>query len=346
VNSATLWWDHETEGLRYIDQTLLPGRYTVIECRTPRHLATAIQRLEIRGAPALGVAGAYGIALATRASRKTEMAGFLAEVRRDAEVLRTTRPTAINLGWGIDRVLTKIAPLEDIASVRRIALEEAETIAREDTASCHAIGAHGAALFPDSCTILTHCNAGALACSSWGTALGVIRSAVTSGKQVNVIACETRPLLQGARLTAWELARDGIEVTVITDSTAAYMMRKGTIDAVIVGADRITCDAVFNKIGTYMHAVCARHHNIPFYVAAPLSTFDMHHDEKEVIIEERGREELAIMGDRVVVPDAARVKNYAFDATPMDLVTAIITERGVIRPPVSTGLILSLKSTQ
>jgi len=346
VNSATLWWDHETEGLRYIDQTLLPGRHTVIECRTPHHLATAIQRLGIRGAPALGVAGAYGIALATRASRKTGMAGFLAEVRRDAEVLRTTRPTAINLGWGIDRVLTKIAPLEDIASVRRIALEEAETIAREDTASCHAIGAHGAALFPDSCTILTHCNAGALACSSWGTALGVIRSAVTSGKQVNVIACETRPLLQGARLTAWELARDGIEVTVITDSTAAHMMRMGTIDAVIVGADRITCDAVFNKIGTYMHAVCARHHNIPFYVAAPLSTFDMHHDEKEVIIEERGREELTIMGDRVVVPDAARVKNYAFDATPMDLVTAIITERGVIRPPVSTGLILSLKSTQ
>jgi methylthioribose-1-phosphate isomerase len=346
VNSATLWWDNGTEGLRYIDQTLLPGRYTVVECRTIDRLATAIQRLEIRGAPALGVAGAYGIALATRACRKTDLAGFLAEVRKDAEVLRTTRPTAINLGWGIDRVITKIAPLEDIASVRRVALEEAETIAREDTASCHAIGTYGAALFPDTCTVLTHCNAGALACSSWGTALGVIRSAVSGGKQVKVIACETRPLLQGGRLTAWELARDGIEVTVITDSTAAHLMRTGTIDAVIVGADRITCDAVFNKIGTYMHAVCARHHNIPFYVAAPLSTFDTRHEEKEVIIEERSREEVTIMGDRVVVPDAALVKNYAFDATPMDLVTAIITERGVMRPPVSIDSILSLKNTQ
>jgi methylthioribose-1-phosphate isomerase len=346
VNSPTLWWDNGTEGLRYIDQTLLPGRYTVVECHTIDRLATAIQKLEIRGAPALGVAGAYGIALATRACRKTDLAGFLEEVRKDAEVLRTTRPTAINLGWGIDRVITKIALLEDIASVRRVALEEAETIAREDTASCHAIGTHGAALFPDTCTILTHCNAGALACSSWGTALGVIRSAVSGGKRVKVIACETRPLLQGARLTAWELARDGIEVTVITDSTAAHLMRTGLIDAVIVGADRITCDAVFNKIGTYMHAVCARHHNIPFYVAAPLSTFDTRHEEKEVIIEERGREELAIMGDRVVVPNAALVKNYAFDATPMDLVTAIITERGVMRPPVSIDSILSLKNTQ
>jgi methylthioribose-1-phosphate isomerase len=346
VNSATLWWDYETEALRYIDQTLLPGRYEVVECTTIGRLTTAIQRLEIRGAPALGVAGAYGIALAARACRNPDLAGFLAEVHKDAEILKRTRPTAINLGWGIDRVLTKIAPLGDSVSIRRVALEEAEAIARTDTASCHAIGAYGAALFPDTCTILTHCNAGALACSSWGTALGVIRSAVNSGKQVKVIACETRPLLQGARLTAWELARDGIDVTVITDSTAACMMRAGRIDAVIVGADRITCDTVFNKIGTYMHAVCARHHNIPFYVAAPLSTFDTCHDEKEVIIEERGREELAIMGDRIVVPDAAQVKNFAFDATPMDLVTAIITDHGILRPPVSTGSILSLMNTQ
>jgi methylthioribose-1-phosphate isomerase len=346
VNSATLWWDDETEGLRYIDQTLLPGRYTVVECRTIGRLATAIRRLEIRGAPALGVAGAYGIALATRACGNNDLAGFFAEVRKDAEILRTTRPTAINLGWGIDRVLTKIAPLTDIPSVREVALKEADAVAREDTANCHAIGAQGAALFPDSCTVLTHCNAGALACSSWGTALGVIRSAAEEGKQVKVIACETRPLLQGARLTAWELARDGIDVTVITDSSAAYLMRTGMIDAVIVGADRITFDAVFNKIGTYMHAVCARHHNIPFYVAAPLSTFDTRSRENEVIIEERGRDEVTTIGARVFVPDAAHVKNYAFDATPMDLVTAIITERGVIRPPVSIDSILSLKNTQ
>jgi methylthioribose-1-phosphate isomerase len=346
TKATTLWWDTTTESLHFIDQTVLPGRYTVTECQTIGHLAAAIRRLEIRGAPALGVAGAYGIALATRVSGKIALDEFFSEVRKDAEILRTTRPTAVNLSWGIDRVLAKIAPLKDIPSVRRVALEEADAISLEDTANCHAIGNHGAELLPDSCTVLTHCNAGALACSSWGTALGVIRSAVEGGKRVKVIACETRPLLQGARLTAWELARDGIDVTVITDSTAAHLMRKGTIDVVIVGADRITPDAVFNKIGTYMHAVCARHHNIPFYAAAPLSTFDTQHREKEVIIEERGREEVTTMGDRVFVPDAAHVKNYAFDATPMELVTAIITERGVIRPPVSIDSILSLKNTQ
>jgi methylthioribose-1-phosphate isomerase len=208
------------------------------------------------------------------------------------------------------------------------------------------IGEHGAALLPATCTVLTHCNAGSLACSSWGTALGVIRSAVSTGKLVRVIACETRPLLQGARLTAWELLQDGIDVTVITDSTAAHLMRTGKIDAVIVGADRITCDAVFNKIGTYMHAVCAHHHNIPFYVAAPLSTFDTRKKERDVTIEERERDEVTTMGNRTFVPDGCKVRNYAFDATPLDLVTAIITERGVMRPPFNTDLLLSLKSTK
>jgi methylthioribose-1-phosphate isomerase len=347
VNGITaLWWNKKTESLCYIDQTLLPGTCTIIECQSIGQLATAISRLEIRGAPALGVAGAYGIALATRVCRKNDLPAFFSDVHKDAEILRATRPTAINLGWGIDRVLSKIILLSDIPSARRVALDEAEAVAREDTASCHAIGDHGALLLPDTCTVLTHCNAGALACSSWGTALGVIRSAVEKGKQVNVIACETRPLLQGARLTAWELARDGIDVTVITDSTAAHLMRTSIIDAVIVGADRITCDAVFNKIGTYMHAVCARHHNIPFYVAAPLSTFDTRHREQDVIIEERSREEVTTIGDRVFVPGSAGVKNYAFDATPMNLVTAIITEHGVVRPPVTIDLIISLKSTQ
>ena len=196
-------------------------------------------------------------------AEKTSCNAFFAEVQKDAEILRATRPTAINLGWGIDRVLAKIAPCTGYCFRTQDCSRRSEAIAREDTACCHAIGDHGAALLPDTCTVLTHCNAGALACSSWGTALGVIRSAVRAGKQVKVIACETRPLLQGARLTAWELARDGIDVTVITDSTAAHLMRTGAIDAVIVGADRITGDAVFNKIGTYMHAVCARHHNIP-----------------------------------------------------------------------------------
>jgi len=344
--TATLWWDTGTESIRYIDQTLLPEKYTIVECRSIGRLATAIKQLEIRGAPALGVAGAYGIALATRVCQKNDLHAFFADVHHDAEILLATRPTAINLGWGIARVLSKIADVQDINLIRRIALAEAEAIASEDTACCHMIGEHGAALLPDPCTILTHCNAGSLACSSWGTALGVIRSAVNGGKQVTVIACETRPLLQGSRLTAWELIRDGIDVTVITDSSAAHLMRTGTIDAVVVGADRITRDAVFNKIGTYMHAVCARYHNIPFYVAAPLSTFDTQKSERDVIIEERGREEVTTMGCRVYVPDAAEVKNYAFDATPMNLVTAIITDQGVLHPPISIDSILSFKRTK
>jgi len=304
--TATLWWDTSSDTIRYIDQTVLPNAYSIVECRTVARLVTAINRLEIRGAPALGVAGAYGIVLAAKVSQKTDLQDFMAEVFRDAEILRSTRPTAVNLGWGIDRVLDTMRSCHDIDSARQAALAEAQEVARKDTACCHLIGEHGSALLPGTCTVLTHCNAGSLACSSWGTALGVIRSAVSTGKQVNVIACETRPLLQGARLTAWELVKDGIDVTVITDSTAAYLMRTGKIDAVIVGADRITCDAVFNKIGTYMHAVCAHHHNIPFYVAAPLSTFDTKKRERDVIIEERGREEVTTMGNRTFVPEAAK----------------------------------------
>jgi methylthioribose-1-phosphate isomerase len=342
---ATLWWDRTKDCLCYIEQTLLPGEYRIIECRDVDRLATAIRRLEIRGAPALGVAGAFGVALAARTSPYADFEAFMTDVRRVAEVLRSTRPTAINLGWGIDRVLSLLAATRTINEARTVTLREAETIAREDTASCHAIGDYGAALLPDKCTVLTNCNAGALACSSWGTALGVIRSAVEAGKEVKVIACETRPLLQGARLTAWELARDGIDVTVITDSMAAHFMRAGAIDAVIVGADRITHDAVFNKIGTYMHAVCARHHGIPFYVAAPLSTFDPDKSEKDVRIEERGRDEVTVMGNRTWVPDGAKVKNPAFDATPLELVTAIITETGVLRQPIDTRSHLSLRKS-
>jgi methylthioribose-1-phosphate isomerase len=344
-DTSTLWWDTTTESIRYIDQTLLPGKYSIAGCRNIAQLESAIKRLEIRGAPALGVAGAFGIALATRVCEKKDLPAFFADIRHDADILMATRPTAINLGWGIARVLSKISQAEDIDSIRRIALSEAEAIAKEDTACCHAIGRHGAVLIPDSCTILTHCNAGSLACSSWGTALGVIRSAINDGKQVRVIACETRPLLQGSRLTAWELIRDGIEVTVITDDSAAHLMRKGTIDAVIVGADRITRDAVFNKIGTYMHAICARHHDIPFYVAAPLSTFDTREWERDIIIEERSRDEITTLEGRVYVPETADVENYAFDATPMNLITAIITEKGVLHQPITIDSILSFQST-
>ena len=332
-SSFTLWWDRTTGSICYIDQTILPNEERIIECRSIPRLAKAIQRLEIRGAPALGVAGAFGVALAASRCRKKALIPFLETVARDAELLRSTRPTAVNLGWGIDRVLDAIKSAPDVPRAREQALTTAEMVYREDTTCCHAIGEQGAPLLPDSCTVLTHCNAGALACSSWGTALGVIRSAVKAGKEVNVIACETRPLLQGARLTAWELSRDGIPVTVITDSMAAHFMRTSKIDAVIVGADRITGDAVFNKIGTYMHAVLARYHGIPFYVAAPLSTFDMTGKARDVVIEERSRDEIATIGNRTFVPPAVPVRNPAFDATPMGLVSAIITENGIIRPP-------------
>ena len=343
--TATLWWDTDNQSIHYIEQTLLPNEYAIVDCRSIERLAKAIRRLEIRGAPALGVAGAYGVALAAVLADKNDMPSFMASIQRNASILRSTRPTAINLAWGIDRVIASMQPAQDCRDACSRAVAEAMEIAREDTACCHAISKNGAALLPDTCTILTHCNAGALACSSWGTALGVIRSAVEDGKNVKVISCETRPLLQGARLTAWELDRDGIDVTTITDSTAAYLMQKGAIDAVVVGADRITRDAVFNKIGTYMHAVCAHHHKIPFYVAAPYSTFDAKNTASDIIVEERNRDEVTVMGNRTYVPEGAHVKNYAFDATPMELVTAIITETEVLRPPVDIPKLLSHRST-
>ncbi len=328
----TITWDEDGECLRFIEQTLLPERYEQIKTTDVERLATAIRRLEVRGAPALGVAGAYGVALCARSRQSAPPGEFMDLVRRDATMLHATRPTAVNLGWGIRRVLAVLEQEDTPGAATRRALEEARAIEEEDVHLCHAIGDHGAALLPDRCTVLTHCNAGALACVEWGTALGVIRSAVQMGKDVKVISCETRPLNQGSRLTAFELARDGIDVETITDSTAAYLMRKKTIDAVIVGADRITRDAVFNKIGTYMHAVCACHHEIPFYVAAPYSTLDLQHSEADITVEERDREELAECGGRMLMPDGVRARNYAFDATPLSLVTAIITEQGIRRP--------------
>jgi methylthioribose-1-phosphate isomerase len=296
-------------------------------------LITAIRRLEVRGAPALGIAGAYGVALAAFTTRGRDFGSFAGRVEAAAHEIDRARPTAVNLSWGAGRVLTRVRQAGSIEEARRAALEEAQRIAEEDAAACHTLGDHGASLIPDGSTVLTHCNAGALACREWGTALGVIRSAVQEGKEVKVIACETRPLLQGSRLTAWELDRDGIPVTVIPDSAAAHLMRKGMVDCVLVGADRITHDAVFNKVGTYMHAVSARAHTIPFYVAAPLSTFDPDHGEEDVEIEDRGREEVAIFGGRVMVPRGVPVLNPAFDTTPLSLVTAIVTPIGILRPP-------------
>ena len=329
----TIAWDAENECILYIDQTLLPGRYEQMRCATVDDLARAIRRLEIRGAPALGIAGAMGVALAAVRSRETDLKRFSGEVGRAGDLLAGTRPTAVNLAWGIDRVLRKIALAASVAEAKSMAVAEANAVAEEDELICRRLGGFGEELFPERCTVLTHCNAGALACRCWGTALGTIRSAIAAGKDVRVIACETRPLNQGSRLTCWELARDGVDVTLIPDSSAAYLMRKGMIDLVVVGADRITGDAVFNKIGTYMHAVAAHHHRIPFYVAAPVSTFDLSRRETDITVEERDRSELTYCGDKRLAPESVNVLNYAFDATPLDLVDAIVTEIGVLRPP-------------
>jgi methylthioribose-1-phosphate isomerase len=325
----TISWDGESGEVVFIDQTLLPAEFRLVRTTDPARLAIAIRRLEVRGAPALGASGAYGVALAAMQCKERVLTEFAASVQDTAAMLRATRPTAVNLGWGIDRVLAAVQSADSVDGARQAAVAEAKAVAAEDRELCRRIGRHGATLMPDRGTVLTHCNAGALACVDWGTALGVIRSAVEAGKKLEVIACETRPLNQGSRLTAWELSRDGIGVRVIPDSSAASLMRRG----VIVGADRICPDAVFNKIGTYMHAVCAYHHGIPFYVAAPYSTLDAVHIEADVIVEERGREELARCGERLLLPDSAGVINPAFDATPLTLVNAIITENGVFKPP-------------
>ncbi|MDH7592889.1 MAG: S-methyl-5-thioribose-1-phosphate isomerase [Methanomicrobiales archaeon] len=332
----TLWWDEASSVLCFIDQTALPGEVRFVRCDSVERLVDAIRRLEIRGAPALGVAGAYGVVLAAKARRDAsgrDQEELQRRFQEEVDRLELARPTAVNLSWGVRRVLSRLEASGDPAAAFESALREAHAIARKDGEICERIGDHGAALIPDGSTVMTHCNAGALACTRWGTALGVVRSAVRQGKLVKVIACETRPLLQGSRLTAWELVRDRIDVSVVPDSSAAFLMRRGEVDLVIVGADRITRGAVFNKIGTYMHAVCARHHHIPFYVAAPHSTFDRTGKEADVVIERRPAEEISWSGSRRVVPEGAGVINYAFDATPLNLVDALITEDGVIRPP-------------
>ncbi len=316
-----------------IDQTALPGSFHEITVTDIGTLADAILKLVVRGAPALGIAGASGMALAARISTTSDHQAFLREMEETAAVLRSTRPTAVNLFYGIDQVLAAILRAGTRKEAVESACTEAVRIAEEDRETCHAIGRNALPVIPDTAVILTHCNAGALACAEWGTALGVIRTAVFEGRKIRVYACETRPLLQGARLTSWELARDGIDVTVITDSMAAYLMQQKKIDLVVVGADRVVSDGVFNKIGTYMHAVCARYHDIPFYVAAPLSTFDEMSTMSEIIVEERNRDEIARCGDRVFIADGIPVYNPAFDATPAGLVTGIITEHGIFRLP-------------
>jgi methylthioribose-1-phosphate isomerase len=335
----TVEWSAGT--LKLIDQTQLPMRHCVFECHTVADVGRAIRDLVVRGAPAIGVTAAYGLVLAAQNSSTENGEALLADVKRAADELRATRPTAINLAWALDRVWRAASSTNgDVASIRRRMLVEADIIAAEDEAMCRAIGAAGAELIADGSNVLTHCNAGGLATVSFGTALGVIRAAHEQGKRLHVFVDETRPVLQGARLTAWELAEEGIPLTLITDNMAGYFMSRGKIDLVVVGADRITANGdVANKIGTYSVAVLAKEHRIPFYVAAPTSTVDLACPTGDAIpIEERNKDEvLYVLGQRIA-PEGVQAANPAFDVTPCRYITAIITEAGVIRPPFEQGL--------
>jgi methylthioribose-1-phosphate isomerase len=329
----TIDWDYEKNNIIMIDQTLLPAEYRIIECSTIESLCEAIISLRVRGAPALGAAGGFGVALSAFRSNASSLDALIKNIENAGKTLIATRPTAVNLSWGVKRVIRAVEDARNIKEARMFALDEAKAIADEDVKKNMQLGEYGASLLEDGDTVLTHCNAGRLACVDWGTALGVIRSARADGKDIKVIACETRPLNQGSRLTAWELMEDKIPVTLITDSMSGHVMRKGMVDKVIVGADRITQDAVFNKIGTYTHSIIAKEHGIPFYVAAPVSTFDFERLEDEVEIEIRKPQELRFFGNRQIAPLDVDVYNPAFDATPMENVTGIITENGIFYPP-------------
>ncbi len=329
----TIDWDYEKNNIIMIDQTLLPAEYRIIECSTIESLCEAIISLRVRGAPALGAAGGFGVALSAFRSNAPSLDALIKNIEIAGKTLIATRPTAVNLSWGVKRVIGAVEDARNIKEARMFALDEAKAIADEDVKKNMQLGEYGASLLEDGDTVLTHCNAGRLACVDWGTALGVIRSARAEGKDIKVIACETRPLNQGSRLTAWELMEDKIPVTLITDSMSGHVMRKGMVDKVIVGADRITQDAVFNKIGTYTHSVIAKEHGIPFYVAAPVSTFDFERLEDEVEIEIRKPQELRFFADKQIAPLEVDVYNPAFDATPMENVTGIITENGIFYPP-------------
>jgi len=343
-----LWWDDASGALRLIDQTLLPGRCEVIACATVDAVADAIRALRVRGAPAIGVAAAYGLAIGSRAllehDPEVSAEAALARLRAAAAQLRATRPTAVNLAWALERMLAlagrSLAAGSSRVGLPNALLAEAGAIAAEDTAACAAMGQLGAELIADGDTLLTHCNAGALATAGMGTALAPIYTAHRAGKRLHVYVDETRPVLQGARLTAWELARAGVPITLITDNMAAHFLRHGGVRAVFVGADRIAANGdTANKIGTYGLALLAHAHAIPFYVVAPRSTVDLALPDGDAIpIEERAPEEITTIRDVRIAPDGVRVANPVFDVTPARYITAILTEGGIARPPYGESL--------
>ncbi len=327
-----------------IDQRKLPASEIYVTCRSVNDVAKAIKTMVIRGAPAIGVCAAMGLALGAARSKATGTKQFTTEFQRNSDLLAATRPTAVNLFWAIERMKQSFASGalagESVDQLKARLRAQADRIHDDDVASCRAIGAHGATLVPAEACILTHWNAGALATAGYGTALGVIRGAIEAGRKVRVLADETRPFLQGARLTAWELVKDGIDTTVITDNMAGAIMRAGEIDLVVVGADRIAANGdTANKIGTYSVAVLAKEHGIPFYVAAPWSTIDLATPDGDAIpIEERAAREVTHVGATQLAPEGAHVRNPSFDVTPSKYITAIITERGIFKAPFTDTL--------
>jgi methylthioribose-1-phosphate isomerase len=336
----TVEWTNQ--GVRFIDQRRLPTEEVYVVCQSYEDVAAAIRDMTVRGAPAIGVSAAMGIALGMQQSTAMDMAGFSAHFDRVANLIAETRPTAVNLFWAIRRMTAKFDSLagQSIGQIKDALVAEAQLMLVEDIAANEAMGKHGAVLMPGSGGVLTHCNAGALATCGYGTALGVIRAAVSAGKQIHVFADETRPFLQGSRLTAWELMKDGIPTTVIADNMAGAMMRQGKIQAVIVGADRIAANGdVANKIGTYSVAVLAKEHGLPFYVAAPWSTVDLNTpDGDHIPIEQRSPREVTHHAGTQVAPTGVMVENPAFDVTPSKYIAAIITERGIAKAPLADSL--------
>ena len=336
----TLEWTER--GVRFIDQTKLPTEEVYVDCATYEEVADVIRNMVVRGAPAIGVAAAMGIALGVKNSKAESTGDLKREFDHICDVIGKTRPTAVNLFWAIRRMQQKFEALRvhPVQQIKRALIEEARRMHAEDIAINRAMGQHGSALMPASGGVLTHCNAGALATAGYGTALGVIRAAIEDGKKIHVYADETRPFLQGSRLTAWELMKDGIPTTVISDNMSGAMMRQGKIGAVIVGADRIAANGdVANKIGTYTVAVLAKEHNIPFYVAAPISTIDLATpDGSKIPIEQRNPAEVTHIAGKAIAPEGVGVENPAFDVTPAKYVTAIVTERGIARPPNNQSL--------
>lgn len=338
---VTVDWT-EPGAVRLIDQTRLPGEEVYIECRTIEEVAEAIRTMKVRGAPAIGVTAAMGLALGGQTIQAETFKGFSQALEGMAALLSRTRPTAVNLAWGLRRLLEVARKSRDLSvpEIKAALVAEARKMREEDIQNNRVMGQHGQTLIPDPARILTHCNAGGLATAGYGTAVGVIRAAAESGKRIMVWVDETRPLLQGARLTAWELVKARIPVTLIADSMAGSLMGRGQVDVVVVGADRIARNGdVANKIGTYSVALLARAHGIPFYVAAPVSTLDLSlADGSQIPIEERAPDEVTHHGGRRLAPEGVRVVNPAFDVTPASCVDAIITERGIARPPYDVSL--------